>query len=105
MVENTTPDAIVHSDEAAANAGLPREHETLRHIARRTGARYQGLRLRDGSLIVELVRGRRSAMFRVPDGAALHPARNGLAIAARTDGPARGGRGRLERLDAFLFER
>ena len=31
VVENTTPDAIVYSDEAAACSGLPREHETVKH--------------------------------------------------------------------------
>ena len=77
----------------------------LRHVPRRTGARYQGLWLRDGTLIVKFARGRRTALFRVPDGDAFDPARSGLAVAARTDGLARGGRARLERLDAFLFER
>ena len=31
VVENTTPDAIVYSDEAAAYSGLPRAHETVKH--------------------------------------------------------------------------
>ena len=31
VVENTARDAIVYSDEAAAYAGLPREHETVKH--------------------------------------------------------------------------
>ena len=77
----------------------------LRHVARRTGARFQGLRLRDGTLFVKFVRGRRTALFRVFDGDAFDPARSGLEIAARTDGHARGGRGRLEKLDRVLFGR
>ena len=31
VIDNTAPDAIVYSDEAAAYAGLPREHETVKH--------------------------------------------------------------------------
>ena len=31
VVENTAPDTIVYSDEVAAYAGLPKEHETVKH--------------------------------------------------------------------------
>ena len=31
VVGNTAPQAVVYSDEAAAYAGLPREHETVKH--------------------------------------------------------------------------
>lgn len=71
----------------------------LSDVARRTGARFQGLRLLDGTLIVKFVRGRRATLFRVDDDDAFDPARSGLAITAWN-----GGGSRLESLDAALFE-
>ena len=58
----------------------------LSDVARRTGARFHGLRLLDGTLIVKFVRGRRTVLFRVVDGDAFDPARGGLAVAACTGG-------------------
>ena len=77
----------------------------LRTVARSTGARFQEPRLRDGTLIVKLVWGRRTAMFRVVDDDAFDPARSGLALAAWTGGLARGGRDLLVTLDRVLLGR
>ena len=74
----------------------------LSDVARRTGARFQGLRLLDGTLIVKFVRGRNTTLFQVVDGDAFDPARSGLAIMC-TGWDARGGGSRLESLDAALF--
>ena len=70
----------------------------LSDVARRTGARFQGLRLLDGTLIVKFMRGRKTTLFRVVDGDAFDPARGGLAITV-----CNGGGSRLESLDAALF--
>ena len=59
-----------------------------------------GLRLRDGTLIVKVVKGRRWAQFRVIDGDAFDPARSGLEFPARTERTARGVRTRVESLDS-----
>ena len=72
----------------------------LWHVVRMSGARFMGLRLRDGTLIVKFVKGRRSAQIRVIDGEAFDPARSGLEIPARTERPARGARTRVESLDS-----
>ena len=62
-------------------------------------ARFMGLRFRDGTLVVKVVKGRRWAQIRVVDGDAFDPARSGLEIAARTERTARGVRTRVENLD------
>ena len=74
----------------------------LSDVARRTGARFQGLWLLDGTLIVKFVRGRKTTLFRVVDGDAFDPARSGLAIAC-TDGDAGDGGRCPESLDAAVF--
>ena len=74
----------------------------LSDVARRTGARFQGLRLLDGTLIVKFVRGRKTTLFQVVDGDAFDPARSGLAIMC-TDGDAGDGGRCPESLDAALF--
>ena len=71
----------------------------LWRVVRMSGARFMGLRLRDGTLIVKVVKGRRSAQIRVIDGEAFDPARSGLEIPARTERPARCVRTRVESLD------
>ena len=76
----------------------------LSDVARRTGARFTGLWLRDGTLIVKFVRDGRTVLFRVVDGEGFDPARSGLAIAC-TGGDAPGGGSRLESLDAALLGR
>ena len=64
-----------------------------------------GLRLRDGTLIVKVVRGRRSAQIRIIDGGAFDPVRSGLEIAAQTERPGRGARTCVENLDSVGFQR
>ena len=59
---------------------------TLGRLVRMSGARFMALRLLDGSLVVKVVRGRRSAQIRVIDGDAFDPARSGLELPVRTEG-------------------
>ena len=89
-------DAPMVETRTAGDAG----RYALRRVVRRSGARFMGLRLRDGTLIVKVVKGRRSAQIRVVDRDAFDPARSGLEIAARTERPARGVRTRVESLDS-----
>ena len=77
----------------------------LCRVVRMSGARYMGLRLREGTLIVKVVRDRRSAQIRIIDGSVFDPVRSGLEIAARTERPGRGARTRVESLDSAGFQR
>ena len=87
---------MVETRTTAGDAG----RYALCRVVRRSGARFMGLRLRDGSLIVKVVKGRRWAQIRVVDGDAFDPARSGLEIPARTERTARGPRTRVESLDS-----
>ena len=89
-------DAPMVETRTAGDAG----RYALCRVVRRSGARFMGLRLRDGTLIVKVVKGRRWAQIRVVDGDAFDPARSGLEIPARTERTARGVRTRVESLDS-----
>ena len=54
--------------------------DALLHIVCTSGARFTGLRLRGGTLIVKVSRGRRAKQIRVIDAEAFDPARSGLEI-------------------------
>ena len=97
------------ADAPAVDAQVVPASDTGRYrlgdVARRTGARFMGLRLLDGTLIVKFVRSGRTALFRVLDGDAFDSARNGLAVMACSGEDARGGGSRPESLDAALLGR
>ena len=92
-------DAPMVETRTAGDAG----RYALGRVVRRSGARFMALRLLDGSLVVKVVRGRRSAQFRVIDGDAFDPARSGLEIPARNEGRAGDAPTLVESLDAVGF--
>ena len=55
------------------------------------GARYSGLRLLDGTLVLRVSRGRETGLIAVIDGAAFDPALSGLEVRMRQGEPAHGG--------------
>ena len=94
-------DAPMVETRTAGDAG----RYALCRVVRRSGARFMGLRLRDGALIVKVVKGRRWAQIRIIDGDAFDPVRSGVEIAARTERPGRGARTRVESLDSIGLQR
>ena len=78
---------------------------TLRHILRRYGARFMGLRLRDGTFILMFVWRGRTSQIQVIDSETFDPARGGFEIATETGGCGHGEWGRVEKLDLVKFPR
>ena len=85
-----------------ANPGASGEHAWRRLVAR-AGARFSGLRLLDGALVLKVSRGRETGQIRVIDGEAFDPARSGLEVRMRKVARVRGGWAGLESLDAIVF--
>ena len=85
-----------------ADPGASGEHAWRRLVAR-AGARFAGLRLLDGALVLKVSRGRETGQIRVIGGEAFDPARSGLDVAMRKNRRTRGGWVRLESLDAIVF--
>lgn len=74
-------------------------------IVGKSGAKFAGLRLRDGTLIVKVSRGRRAEQIRVIDGEAFHPPRSGLRIWMEFDRLPPSGMARVESLYAITATR
>ena len=70
---------------SALDVGEFTEHALFRVVVR-SGATFWGLQLRDGGLILKVMRGRRAAQIRVKGGKAFDPARSGLEIAEAIGG-------------------
>ena len=85
----------------ALDVGEVTEHALFRVVVR-SGATFWGLRLRDGGLILKVMRGRRAAQIRVRAGEAFEPARSGLEIAVVIGGVPQSGWARVESLDAIV---
>ena len=85
-----------------AEAG-PQGRHSWRRLLGRAGARYSGLRLLDGSLVLKVSRGRETGQIRVIDGTAFDPALSGLEVRSRQGGQARGGWVRLRSLEPIVF--
>ena len=88
----------------ALDVGEVTEHALFRVVVR-SGATFWGLRLRDGGLILNVMRGRRAGQIRITDGEAFDPAQSGLEIAVVISGVPRNGWTRVESLDATVFAR
>ena len=69
-------------------------------VVRMSGARYTAPRLLNGTLVVKVVRGRRSAQFRIIDGDAFDPARSGLELSTRSERRVGDAPTRVESLDS-----
>ena len=85
-----------------AKAG-PRGKHSWRKLLRGAGARFCGLRLLDGALVLQVSRGRQAAQIRVIDGAGFDPAASGLKAVMATGKGARTGWRRIECLEAVVF--
>ena len=85
----------------AAEAG-PQGRHSWRRLLRRAGARYSGLRLLDGTLVLKVSRGRETGQIRVIDGAAFDPALSGLEVALRQGGSSPDGWVLLKNLDPVV---
>ena len=85
-----------------ADAGVSEEH-AWRRLLGRADARFSGLRLLDGALVLQVSRNRKTVQIRVVDGEAFDPAHSGLEVAMRKVGRTHGGWARLESLDAIVF--
>ena len=82
----------------------PSGRHSWRRLLRRAGARYSGLRLLDGTLVLMKVsRGRETGQIAVIDGAAFDPALSGLEVRMRQGEGARGGWVRLKSLERIVF--
>ena len=79
--------------------------KTLRRVVVRSGARFFGIRLRDGGLIVRVERDGQVAQIRLMDGKAFDPWRSGLELSAGGDAIPSTAWTRLERLDGTVFAR
>ena len=73
-------------------------------LLRGAGARYSGLRLLDGRLVLRVTRGRETGQIAVIDGAAFDPAQSGLKVRAQREGQPRGRWIRLRSLEAAVFD-
>ena len=76
-----------------------------RHLLRRAGATFTGLRLLDGALVLKVRRGRETGQIRVIDGAAFDPALSGLEVATARGAGGRSRWVRVESLDRMVFGR
>ena len=72
-------------------------------LLRRAGARYSGLRLLDGRLVLRVTRGRETGQIAVIDGAAFDPALSGLQVRTRREGHVRARWVRLSSLETAVF--
>ena len=81
----------------------PRGRHSWRRLLRRAGARFAGLRLLDGTLVLKVSRGREIGQIRVSDGAAFDPALSGLEVAMRQGGSSPDGWVLLKSLDRIVF--
>ena len=59
--------------------------EALSDVVRESDAIYTGLRLRDGTFILKVARGRKAEQIRVIDAEGFDPMRNGLDVAVPVD--------------------
>ena len=83
----------------------PSGRHSWHRLLRQAGARYSGLRLLDGTLVLKLSRGRETGQISVMDVAAFDPALSGLEVRVPQGRPTRGGWVRLRSLDALVFRR
>ena len=60
--------------------------DALRHIVRKSRATFTGLRLRDGTLVLKVSRGRKAEQIRVTDGETFNPKTSGLMMTIPIDG-------------------
>ena len=79
--------------------------DKLSCIVNKSRAKFTGLRLPDGTLIVKVSRGRRTEQIRVMDGEAFDPARSGLRIRMEFDVFPPSGMERVENLYAMTTPR
>ena len=59
--------------------------EALADVVRESDATYAGLRLRDGTFVLKVARGRKAEQIRVTDAEGFDPMRNGLKVAVTVD--------------------
>ena len=85
-----------------ARVAAPGPHP-WRRLVPGAGARYSGLRLLDGALVLKVRQGRETGQIRVVDGAAFDPALSGLEAAMRRG--ARGSRALMKSLDGIVLHR
>ena len=83
----------------------PSGRHSWRGLLRRAGARYSGLWLLDGTLVLKVSRGRETGQIRVIDGAAFDPALSGLKVALRQGGSSPDGWVLLKNLDTVVSRR
>ena len=91
--------------EARVTGAGPRGEHSWRKLLRGAGARFCGLRMLDGALVLQVSRGRQAGQIRVIDGAGFDPASSGLEAASATGRRARAGWRRIECLEAVVFGR
>ena len=95
------------TDAATVEARVAEPWRDGRHswprLLRRAGARYSGLRLLDGRLVLRVTRGRDTGQIAVIDGAAFDPALSGLQVRAQQGGNARARWVRLRSLERAVF--
>ena len=84
--------------EARAAGPGPAGGDAWPGLLHRAGARWSGLRLLDGALVLRVSRGRETGQVRVLDGAAFDPTASGLEVRA---GQGRRRRGRWVRLSSL----
>ncbi len=85
-----------------AEAG-PAGRHSWHVLLRRTGARYSGVRLLDGTLVLRVSRGRETGQISVVDGATFDPALSGLEIRMPQGRPAHHGWVRLKSLEPIVL--
>ncbi len=81
----------------------PSSRHSWRRLLRRAGARYSGLRLLDGTLVLKVSRGRETGQIVVIDGTAFDPAQSSLEVKMRQAEPARGRWARLKSLEPIVL--
>jgi len=95
------------ADGATVEARVAEPGRDPRHswprLLGRAEARFAGLRLLDGRLVLKVSRDRETGQVEVIDGAALDPALSGLEVRSRQAGHARGRWVRLRSLRPIVF--
>ena len=91
--------------EARAAEPGPRGGHCWPRLLRRAEARYSGLRLLDGMLVLKVSRGRETGQIRVTDGAAFDPALSALEIRTQQGRQARGSWVRLRSLEPIVLRK
>ena len=86
--------------EARAAEPGPSGRHAWQRLLQKAGARYSGLRLLDGALVLKVSRGRETGQVRVIDGDAFDPARSGLEVRK-----PRGGWARLRNLEPGVLRK